>query len=38
LGLQLINAFVTQLRGDLEIQRLNPGTEFSLTAPLTPTT
>jgi two-component sensor histidine kinase len=34
LGTQLINAFVTQLKGELAIQRLNPGTEFILTIPL----
>jgi two-component sensor histidine kinase len=34
--MQLINAFVTQLKGDLTIRRLEPGTEFTLTAPLAP--
>jgi two-component sensor histidine kinase len=36
LGMQLINAFVTQLKGDLTIRRLEPGTEFTLTVPLAP--
>jgi two-component sensor histidine kinase len=36
LGMRLVNAFATQLHGDLEVRRLEPGTEFSLTLPLDP--
>jgi two-component sensor histidine kinase len=36
LGMRLVNAFAHQLQGDLKIRRLEPGTEFLLTIPLTP--
>lgn len=34
LGMRLVEAFVTQLRGSLEVTRLQPGTKFSVTFPL----
>jgi two-component sensor histidine kinase len=36
LGMRLVNAFATQLHGDLQVRRLQPGTEFVLTMPLSP--
>jgi two-component sensor histidine kinase len=36
LGMRLVNAFASQLHGDLEVRRLQPGTEFLLTLPLNP--
>jgi two-component sensor histidine kinase len=33
LGMRLVNAFTQQLRGDLQIVRRNPGTEFVLAIP-----
>jgi two-component sensor histidine kinase len=36
LGMRLVNAFAHQLQGDLQVRRLQPGTEFLLTIPLTP--
>ena len=33
LGMRLVNAFTKQLRGDLQIVRRNPGTEFVLAIP-----
>jgi two-component sensor histidine kinase len=29
LGMRLVNAFATQLQGDLQVRRLQSGTEFS---------
>jgi two-component sensor histidine kinase len=36
LGMRLVNAFATQLQGDLQVRRLQPGTEFLLAIPLAP--
>jgi two-component sensor histidine kinase len=34
LGMRLVDAFAAQLQGDLQVRRLQPGTEFLLTIPL----
>jgi two-component sensor histidine kinase len=36
LGMRLVNAFATQLQGDFQFRRRDPGTEFLLTIPLKP--
>jgi two-component sensor histidine kinase len=36
LGMRLINALSTQVHADLQVRRLNPGTEFLLTIPAPP--